>query len=715
MIAAVGASTRVIAPETWSALDQPVLDLLAVVTPPPARDTQAVTVVLLDDESLVRLGARWPLPRATWATFLSRVAALRPRAVAIDAWFETPAPSEATELALDVSDEFRMFGLDRTPEGGMLAAMLESRAASLDGDRRMAEALSGLGVGVLGTACAGQVSDALQMGGAALVQPLAVPTGAAAPTTRCEHVAASIPPLAVAARDQGSLHVETDADGVIRRYPFWYGVGEATLPSLAAAIARVVAPDVLRDRLGSGRAFAGGTGVLRPIDPTAWRRLRFSDVLEAPLDAPALAEAITGRVVFVGVSAQGTEDLVLLPVAGPSPGVFVHAAAWVDLFDGQVMDATGPRARSGAGLATTLLLLLGLGMRREQRASRLLPATLGAAAAWIGLAAVAHASAILLPVALPLAGILGWGAVRLGFAWRRADLARRRAAGIRDAFAQYVAPEVVEELVRQPERLRLGGRRRVITAFFSDLQGFTALSEAMDPADLVALLNLVLGAQSDAIVAEGGIIDKYIGDAVVAIFGAPVARDDHAAASVRAALACQRWMTARNAEAVAEGRAPLRVRIGLNTGEAVVGNMGSAQRFDYTMLGDTVNLAARLEGTNAVYGTSILVGPGTREKVDDVLFREVDAVRVKGRRQAVTLYEPVAPLEQVTPAQLAAVEAFHAALADWRAGDWAACARGLAPLVAAGDPVAATFQARIDAHGGAPPPGWDPVFHMTTK
>jgi adenylate cyclase len=157
------------------------------------------------------------------------------------------------------------------------------------------------------------------------------------------------------------------------------------------------------------------------------------------------------------------------------------------------------------------------------------------------------------------------------------------------------------------------------------------------------------------------------------------------------------------------------VRIGLNTGEAVVGNMGSAQRFDYTMLGDTVNLAARLEGTNAVYGTSILVGPGTREKVDDVLFREVDAVRVKGRRQAVTLYEPVAPLEQVTPAQLAAVEAFHAALADWRAGDWAACARGLAPLVAAGDPVAATFQARIDAHGGAPPPGWDPVFHMTTK
>ena len=674
-----------------------------------------MTVVLVDDESLLRLGARWPLPRATWAEFLQRVAALQPRAVALDAWFETPAPSEATELALDVSDELRMFGLDRTPEGGMLAAMLEDRAAALDGDRRLAQALAELGVGVLGTACAPQVTDTLQVNGAALVQPLALPTGAQPPTTVCGGVSASIASLAVAARDQGSLHVGPDDDGVIRRYPFWYAVDGVALPSLAAATARVAAPDRLKARLAADGAFAGGTGVLRPVDPTAWRRLRFSDVLEAPADAPALAEALTDRVVFVGVSAQGTEDLVLFPVAGAAPGVFVHAAAFVDLLDGQVMEASGPRARAGAALAATLLLFLGLGMRRERRALRLLAATVVAASAWLGLAAAAHASAILLPVSLPLAGIVGWGGVRLAFAWRRSEEARRRSAGIRQAFAQYVAPEVVEELVREPERLRLGGERRIITAFFSDLQGFTALSERMDPNELVTLLNQVLGAQSDAIVANAGIIDKYIGDAVVAIFGAPVARADHAAAAVRAALICQEWMAAFNARAKAEGRETLRVRIGLNTGPAVVGNMGSAQRFDYTMLGDTVNLAARLEGTNAAYGTAILVGPGTRAQVDDVLFREVDAVRVKGREGAVTLYEPVAPLERASLAQVSAVAAFHAALADWRAGDWAACARGLAPLVADGDPVAATFQARIDAHGGAPPPGWDPVFVMTTK
>ncbi len=714
LLAAGGSLAAVWRPGLWHALDSPVHDAFGALVPPPKADTAPVTVILVDDESLVRLGARWPLPRSVWADFLEKLAPLSPRAVALDAWFETAAPSDGVDVALSVVDELRALGLDQTPEGGFLAASLEDRASRLDGDRRFAQALAQLGRVVLGTACEKRVADVLQDEGAAGLIPLALPASAPVPERRCAHVAGSIPTLAQAARGQGSLHVAPDADGLLRRYPFWFALGEAAYPSLALATARIADPEATGALLSGPWGQGRGTALLRPVIPDDWRRLRFSDVMEAPADAPALAEAITDRVLFVGVSAQGTQDLVLLPVAGPTPGVFVHAAAFLDLLDGQMMDDGGPRARLGAGLGAVLLLLLGLFFGREPRPLRCLVAGSAAALGWLGLCALAFKAALLLPIAVPLGGVLGWTGLRLAFAWGRVEQDRRRAAGIRRAFQRYVSPEVVEELVRHPERLRLGGERVEITAFFSDLQGFTALSEHMDPDDLVALLNVTLGALSEVIIAEGGIIDKYIGDAVVAIFGAPTHRPDHAAAASRAALGCQRVMAELNRSAA--DRPALRLRIGLNTGVAVVGNMGSAQRFDYTMLGDAVNLAARLEGANGIYGSPILVGPDTaKQAADTLLFREVDAVRVKGRSQPVTLFQPLADRAQATAAQQRIAELSALALAQWRAGDWAGCAATFAPLAEAGDPVARTFLARIAEQPAGPPPGWDPVYTMTTK
>jgi adenylate cyclase len=694
--------------------DRALFDLLARTMAPPVDSHGDITVVLVDDESLRRLGARWPLPRGTWADFLTRVSAHQPAAIGLDAWFETPAPTQAADLALEVADEVRMLGLDMMPGGGLLAARMEDQALTLDGDRRLSTALANSGVIVLGTACEDGVADVAQDLGVGSLRPVKRPEGSVPAATQCQHVASSIASLSLAARDQGSLHVRPDADGVVRRYPWWYGTPGGEFPSLALATARVGRPDHVAALMDHPLGQGDGTVVMRPVAPSSWRVVRFSDVLEAPLETPALAEAFQDRIVLVGVSAIGTEDTIHLPRAVSAPGVFVHASALRDLLDVRPMDAGGSQARAGAVAAAGLFLLLGL-LSREQRAPRFLLASVGAALLWVGAVAAAFQAAVLLPVTGPLAAIGGWLSVRLVFFWRRSEDARRRADGIRQAFQQYVAPEVVEELVRDPSRLRLGGKRIMVTAFFSDLQGFTSLSEHMDPIDLVALLNRHLGALADIIVEEGGIVDKFVGDAIVAIFGAPVAHPDHADRAVRAALRCQARMVELADEERAAGRVGLRMRIGVNTGEAVVGNLGSARRFDYTMLGDMVNLAARLEGANNVYGGDILVGPETRKQCEAVLFREVDAIQVKGRTQAVSVSEPVALNARASQEDRDKVQQSGAALHHWRGRRWDEALALYGPLAEAGDPIARAFIARAESLGGRPPTGWDPVRRLSEK
>ena len=197
------------------------------------------------------------------------------------------------------------------------------------------------------------------------------------------------------------------------------------------------------------------------------------------------------------------------------------------------------------------------------------------------------------------------------------------------------APDVVAELVKNPEKLTLGGQRREITAFFTDIEGFTQLSEELPPQVLTKLLNECLGAMTQIIVEEGGIVDKYIGDAIVAMFGAPVPHANHAVRAARAAMRCQAVLDSLNEEWEERGMPTLNVRIGINTGQALVGNMGSELRFDYTMIGDAVNRAARLEGVNRHYGTSILAGESTfRACNGEILMRSWTASASRARSRA---------------------------------------------------------------------------------
>ena len=281
---------------------------------------------------------------------------------------------------------------------------------------------------------------------------------------------------------------------------------------------------------------------------------------------------------------------------------------------------------------------------------------------------------------------------------------------LRRNFEFYLAPAVIERMARSNKPPELGGEQRDVTVLFSDLVRFSTLSETMSPPNLVALVNRYLSEMTDSIEAHGGFIDKYIGDAIVAVFGAPLDDGHHAESAVRAALACDERLEFLNANSKAANVPALAHRIGINSGPAIVGNIGSRRRFNYTVIGDSVNLASRLEGANRYFGTSIIASDRTVALARaSFAWRELDTVRVKGRMEAVPIYEPLALSGRETADQMARAEKYREGLALWRAGNFAAVAAAFARFAEA-DPPAAMLMKRAKALALEPPgTDWEPI------
>ena len=219
---------------------------------------------------------------------------------------------------------------------------------------------------------------------------------------------------------------------------------------------------------------------------------------------------------------------------------------------------------------------------------------------------------------------------------------------IQESFSRYLAPEVVQELLEDPSRLKLGGERKTITILFSDIRGFTSLSEKLEPEKLTKILTRFLSAMSNVILESRGVIDKYIGDAIMAFWGAPLSDQEHATHALRAALQMSKALKSLNEEFKKENLPPLAIGIGINSGEVTVGNMGSEKRFDYTVIGDAVNLASRLEGLNKNYETEIIISGATKNMLNQkeiekmgINFKELGQAQVKGKEEAVTIYTPI--------------------------------------------------------------------------
>jgi class 3 adenylate cyclase/CHASE2 domain-containing sensor protein len=559
--------------------------------------------------------------------------------------------------------------------------------------------------------------------------------------------------FAVGERNIRSLNLFRDGDDVIRRIPLMFareveGGGSTAEPSLALELASraVGAPPT---PLPDGRLALAGKPIPGSEDNTMLVNFIGDDAIPtyslADLQACAaqgntafFREHFAGKVVLLGAvldleDRQLTSQRFVTEPEHPSsgarcvyppmtglfrgdlvrdtiPGVYVHAAAVDNLLRGEALRMLPPLADwvvvPALALAAALLTML------------LAPSIAGlvlmaGGASWVIAATVAFRLDVVLPLLAPLLAMALTFAILLGY---RVTVTDRDKRLLRASFSLYLAPSLIDRMLDSDRLPELGGERRVVTVFFSDLAGFTSLSERLAPSQLVAVTNEYLTAMTEIIEAEGGYIDKYVGDAIVAIFGAPLDDADHALHAVRAALACRARLADMNAASAAANGHQLTARIGLCTGEAVVGNVGSRRRFNYTVIGDTVNLAARLEGVNKLYGTAILATAGTRDAVGDKLdWREIDRVRVVGREQPVTILEPLGTAGTLPAEASARSGAFAEALAVYRAGRFGAAA-GLFDALATVDGPSRVLAARARAFLAAPPPAaWDGVVTLESK
>ena len=285
---------------------------------------------------------------------------------------------------------------------------------------------------------------------------------------------------------------------------------------------------------------------------------------------------------------------------------------------------------------------------------------------------------------------------------------------IKSAFKQYLSPTIIEELIAHPERLKLGGEKRELSIFFSDLQGFTTISESLTPEDLTRLLNEYLTAMTDIIQEEGGTIDKYEGDAIIAFWNAPLDQEDHAVRAVRAALRCQAKLREMRPALKARWGRELHKRIGINTGNAVVGNFGSHTKFNYTMLGDAVNLASRLEGVNKQFRTFTMISSMVLQKLAGAFpARELSRIAVVGRKEPVTVYEPMTAEDFASRRDTLMV--FDTGLRAYYAGDFVEAER-VFQSVASVDPAAASYAEKCRKLRASPPEEtWNGVWVMTEK
>ncbi len=523
----------------------------------------------------------------------------------------------------------------------------------------------------------------------------------------------------------GSADFLSDGDGVVRRYAARGSLAAAALDSPGADAGGLVRWLGRLEQLTakgvpvlSARPFieAGGPIIQRLIAAAPdleTAPIALALAAEPGLTGPA-ADLVRGRTVFIGANASGTFDLKSLPVGQLEPGVLLHWTAWANLRSGGFIR---PLPNWGALLlAAAAGGLLGL---LAARWPGLTAPTAGAAGLALGLMAAAYAAlgaGWFFPPATPLAatGLMLLGVVAENF-WQE----QRRKREIQTMFGAYVDPGVVARLVRDPAAIRLGGEKRLATVYFSDLAGFTDLAEKLPPEQLLQIVNRYLQEMSECLLDHGAYIDKYIGDAVMAVFGAPAPDADHAAAACTGALAAQQVLVRINADLRATVGHTLSMRIGINTGEMLVGNLGSERKKNYTVLGDAVNLASRLEGANKEFGTQIMLGENTARAVAGrFALRPLTRLRVKGKQTAVEVYELVGRPADLSPGQQAFLAAYGSGYAHFNARRFADAAVDFdrALTAAPADDLTRELLAQSRSLAAQPPPAdWEPIVTLKSK
>ncbi|HMO49719.1 MAG TPA: adenylate/guanylate cyclase domain-containing protein [Kiritimatiellia bacterium] len=533
-----------------------------------------------------------------------------------------------------------------------------------------------------------------------------------------------VPELAMAAAMLTNVRETPDADGVFRRITPFRMFDDVPVPLLALGaylLGEESPPYPLtlgRDGLSTGRRFIplnrDGRVILRYRGPSGTHEsLSAAAIIQSELrllegGVPVIdPEELRDAYVLFGVSAPGLKDLKPTPISGDYPGVEIHATFLDNLFEQDFMR----EPPAWWVIIATILLAIAAGW--SLIASRTITGSLLTAISMIGLPFAAgfvmYAGGWWWPIMTPAVAALC--AVGLGEVVNYATEGRQKRF-IKNAFKQYLSGDVIEQILQDPGQLKLGGEKRELSIFFSDLQGFSAISEKLGPVGLTALLNDYLTDMSDIIMEEGGTVDKYEGDAIIAFWNAPLPQPDHAARACRAALRCQRKLGERRQEFLERTGASLFMRIGIHTGEVVVGNMGSHNRFNYTVLGDAANLASRLEGANKPFGTYLMVSEATWEQAQSEGFhvREIGAIQVVGRQTPVRVFDVLGFAAEPPPPRM---EEWRQVLIHCRSRQWA---EALALLETwTGDPLAGKYRRQCEALVRGELADWDGIWKLTEK
>ena len=701
------------------------------------RPSPAVTLAVIDEKSLDAEG-RWPWPRSKIAALVDALARDGAKVIGFDIGFSEPDTNSELGLVRDLGRTVDALKI-RDPR---LATFISERERTADNDQALARAIQTSGAAVvlgyffhMSPADLGyrleeeEIERRLtRIAGSAYHQimyqrgtvPAAVPFIAAyAPETNLES-------FSDAAASSGYFSVTSDPDGVVRWMPLVIQGGQDVFPPLSVlcawhylgrpALSVKAGPNgvdgvQLGDRLiptdEHGRLLVNFVG-----PPRSFPHVSVTDILAGRHEKGAFNE----RIVIVGATAIGTHDLRSTPLSPVYPGVEIHATV-VDNILRQAFIVKPDWSRVYDLLAIIVLgLLVGLVIPRVRAITGLVFAA-GLFALYILIARWMFVHAHLwLDVVYPLLALSVNYIALTVYSYVSVERQRKQ---IKETFRQYVAPVVVEQMLQDPARLRLGGEEKVLTVLFSDLEGFTTYSERYSPHEMATMLGEYYERMTEQIFSSQGTLKEYVGDELMAIFGAPIEQPDHAMRACAAALAMREARTALGSEWTQIGRPRLRARTGINSGPMLVGNLGSSYRFAYGVLGDQVNLASRLEGLNRVYGTDILIGEATAQLVDGAfVLRELDMVRVKGRTQAVRIYELLAgPGSEIRPDLDEACRLYSAGLGAYRKQLWDE-AIGLFTECLALRPEDGPSRAMLErchAHRAAPPEDWDGVFDQLVK
>jgi adenylate cyclase len=712
---------RVVDPRPLEELRVRTFDLFQVLRPR-EQTIRPVTIVDIDEDSIKEIG-QWPWPRTTVADLVTRISQLGAVAIGFDIVFAEPdrmSPSVAV-------DSFR--GLDDATR---------AKLASLpSNDEVLADAIKHATGVVVGQA------------GASTPQPLtkeqmALQTGFVTLGPDPKHYLVTFPgllrnvlPIEQAAAGRGLFSINPERDGIIRRVPVIMAAQGSLVPSLTMEMLRVVTHSgAIRVRsTEAGIESVAVPGLELPTDRNGqvWvhfnrhdpaRYVSAKDVLQGHVSP----DRFNGKLVLIGTSAIGLLDLKTTPVEAVMPGVEVHAQILESVLTNSQLSY--PEYAIGAEIVMAVLLGLAIIV-----IAPMLPASIVVVLGAVLIAGLVGMSwylfvehSLLIDFTYPL--ISTW-LIYLVLTFVNYFREQKQRQQIRSAFGYYLSPHMVEQLASSPEKLVLGGEERRMTILFSDVRGFTTISEHYkdDPQGLTRLMNRFLTPLTNAIIERKGTIDKYIGDAIMAFWNAPVDDDDQEANACDAALTMQQRAADLNVELKREAEAnggvymPLRIGIGLNTGPCVVGNMGSDFRFNYSVLGDTVNVAARLEARTKDYRLPLVIGSRTAEKAKQKFATmEIDLIQVKGKKEPEAVFAVLGRAEvEHDPRCQELCDLNASMIACYRKQDWdkaleliERCRKPADSFNVAG--LYDMYVERIEAYRADPPPAdWDGIYEAETK